>query len=50
MFLPVAVLGIACSGFLYKKIQARHFRPLTFILVIIAGILAIIEGIRQLVW
>jgi uncharacterized membrane protein YfcA len=50
MFLPAAVLGVADSGFLYKKIQARHFRPLTFMLVIIAGILAIIAGIRQLVW
>jgi predicted membrane channel-forming protein YqfA (hemolysin III family) len=50
MFLPAAVLGIAGSGFLYKKIQARHFRPLTFMLVIIAGILAIIAGIRELIW
>jgi hypothetical protein len=50
MFLPAAVLGIDGSGFLYKKIQARHFRPLTFILVIIAGILAIFAGVRGLVF
>ena len=49
MFLPAAVIGIACRGFLYKKIQAHHFRPLTFMLVIIAGILAIIAGIRELI-
>lgn len=49
MFLPAAVLGIAGSGFLYKKIQARHFRPLTFLLLIVAGILAIISGARDLV-
>lgn len=50
LYLPPAALGIALSSFLYKKIQARHFRPLTFALVIIAGILAIIAGLRQLIW
>ena len=50
MFLPAAVLGTACSGFLFKKIQARHFRPLTFMLVIVADILVIIAGIRELIW
>lgn len=50
LYLPPAALGIALSGFLYRKIQARHFRPLTFGLVIIAGILAIIAGLRQLFW
>ena len=50
MFLPAAVLGIAGSRFLYKKIQAHHFRPLTFMLLILAGILAIIAGIRELIW
>jgi len=49
MFLPPAILGIACSGFLYKRIEARHYRPLTFLLVTIAGLLAIIAGIRELI-
>jgi uncharacterized membrane protein YfcA len=48
VFLPAALLGIAGSGFLYRRLEVRHFRPLTFLLVIIAGTLAIIAGIRGL--
>lgn len=48
MFLPVAVLGVAGGGFLYNKIQAHHFKPLILLLLIIAGTLAIISGIRAL--
>jgi hypothetical protein len=46
----MAMLGIAGSSFLYRKIQTRHFKPLAFMLVIVAGILAIIAGIRQFAW
>jgi uncharacterized protein len=47
-FLPVALLGIVGSGFLYTKLQTQHFRPLTFLLVMIAGIVAVITGILEL--
>jgi uncharacterized membrane protein YfcA len=49
-FLPAVALGIALSSLVYKKIQTRYFRPLTFFLIIVAGILAIIAGIRELIW
>ncbi len=49
MFLPAAVIGIGASGFLYKKIQTRYFRSLTFSLLIVAGGLAVLTGIRELI-
>ena len=44
LFLPAAVLGLLASSLLRVKVDQRHFRLLTFLLVFVAGMLALISG------
>lgn len=45
--LPVALIGLTASGLLHDRVGVGLFRPLTFLLVLLAGLLAILAGVRE---
>jgi len=47
LFLPAAILGLLASSVLRVKVDHRHFRLLTFLLVFVAGMLALISGLIE---
>jgi uncharacterized membrane protein YfcA len=47
LFLPLVLLGLLLSNVLRFRVDRRHFRPLTFLLVLIAGTLALLSGLFE---
>jgi len=47
LFLPAALLGLLLSSLLRLRVDQRHFRLLTFLLVFVAGMLALISGLIE---
>lgn len=47
LFLPLVLLGLLLSNVLRLRFDRRHFRSLTFLLVLIAGTLALLTGLFE---
>lgn len=47
LFLPAALAGLLLSSLLRLRVDHRHFRLLTFLLVFVAGMLALISGLIE---
>jgi uncharacterized membrane protein YfcA len=47
LFLPLVLLGLLLSNVLRLRVDRRHFRSLTFLLVLIAGTLALLSGLFE---
>jgi hypothetical protein len=45
-FLPGLLLGVILGNLLYHKVQEKHFRKFTLILLLIMGALAIVSGMK----
>lgn len=49
MFLPLVFIGLALSNLVRPRVDGRHFRTITFVLVVVAGVLAVIAGVIEMV-
>jgi uncharacterized membrane protein YfcA len=47
--LPLVLLGLLLSNLLRLRVDHRHFRFLTFLLILIAGTLALVSGLLEIV-
>ena len=48
MFLPLVFIGLALSNLVRHRVDGRHFRVITFALVVVAGLLAVIAGVIEM--